>query len=370
MEKNNVEKKKSFSFFVGVIIVIVLIAVAVYFLFFFGKGPVSTTPVATNAPIHVVVDSGKVTVDNTDANPVKVNGSVTVNNTIDNPVNVKEVNSCCGGDCKKNTCSVAKTATVQKEVVYVATPPACTSVCTFGAKQCVGNQVQTCGLMGSCYNWQATQNCASNEYCSNGSCVRNQQVENRCYNNDVYKYVDGSMVDLVENCGINTFEEERCNGSDLQRKHVERGCENSSCYSRVTWKYQESCSYGCSGNRCSRRSSQSTVAAAQPVTVNVTVNVSQSQAQTQSQPVATQQQVTQESHTGTSFSVPVDQNLASSCTATGTCGSFTPSVGSCTGANCTSWNPPASDCTVTGTCGTFTPGTGASGGTIVPPPTN
>jgi len=369
---NDTEKKKksfSFGFLVGAIIIIALIAAVIYFAFFRGKNQVSTTPVATNAPIHVIVDGGNITVDNTKANPVPIEGNVIVDNPVDKPVNVKEVDSCCGNGCEnKKPCSGKREEYVpaQKQATYIPAPvPTCTSVCTFGAKQCVGNQVQSCGLVGSCYNWQATQNCGSNERCSNGSCIRNQVVENRCYNNDVYKYVDGSMVDRVEDCGRNTYEEERCNGSDLQRKYVERGCESASCYSRVTWKYQESCSYGCSGNRCSsQQSSQSTVAAT-PTTVNVTVNVSQSQTQTQSQPVATQQQVTQEPHTGTGFSVPVDQNLT--CTATGTCGTFSVPVGACTGTNCTSWNPPASDCTVTGTCGTFvTP----VGGSIIQPPAN
>jgi hypothetical protein len=366
MEKNENEKKKSFSGRLVVAIVIILLVGAVVYFWLNSKNQVSTTPVATNAPLQVVVVGGKITVDNTDANPIPVKGKVTIDNTADNPVNV----SCCGnGNCEdKKPCSAKKEAYVpaQKQAYIPAPTPTCISACTFGAKQCVGSQVQTCGLEGACYKWQATQNCASNEYCSSGSCIRQQQrTENRCYNGDVYEYVNGAMGRLVQDCGNSTYEETyRCDGSDtLQRKYVERGCENSSCYSRTTWRYQDSCSYGCNGNRCSsQQSSQSTVAAT-PTTVNVTVNVSQSQTQSQ-QPVATTQQpIAQESHTGTSFSAPVDQNLASNCATTGTCGAFTVPVGTCTGANCGTFTPPTG-CTG-GNCGTFVP---PVGGSIVAPP--
>jgi len=110
---------------------------------------------------------------------------------------------------------------------------------------------------GSCYNWtewKDIEDCESTSYgpwgnycssddvwkkrtithgfCSGGSCTTNTSTQN----------------ELVEDCGESSWvdpAEYRCSGSWKQRKWINRGCLDASCYATSEWKNEQNCAETC-----------------------------------------------------------------------------------------------------------------------------
>lgn len=65
-----------------------------------------------------------------------------------------------------------------------------------------------------------------------------------CFDNDVYwANPCGEIEDLYEDCGESEWTNEyKCSGNILQRKWIEKGCQNAQCFSIEKWKDYKDCS--------------------------------------------------------------------------------------------------------------------------------
>jgi len=77
----------------------------------------------------------------------------------------------------------------------------------------------------------------------------------QCYNNDVYWYDScGNREEKAEECGESSWTNDyRCSGNWVQRKYVERGCQNAQCYEKEKWINYQNCEEEgkvCQDGRC------------------------------------------------------------------------------------------------------------------------
>jgi len=77
----------------------------------------------------------------------------------------------------------------------------------------------------------------------------------QCYNNDVYWYDScGNREEKAEECGESSWTNDyRCSGNWVQRKYIERGCQNAQCYEKEKWINYQNCEEEgkvCQDGRC------------------------------------------------------------------------------------------------------------------------
>lgn len=116
--------------------------------------------------------------------------------------------------------------------------------------------------------WRTIENCSFR--CG---CIQ-KRTEKRCWNGDIWSYSNGERQEKIEECGgHNLSDEYRYNGDRLERKRIERGCENSRCTSEVIWNLAERCDNGCSNNRCREREQEPATVPAAAVEQTTVVTV-------------------------------------------------------------------------------------------------
>jgi len=146
----------------------------------------------------------------------------------------------------------------------------CSDECSdYGQKSCYSNtQYQYCGNYDcdACLEFSSPYSCPSGQVCQgNGQCVDACTPHNyqQCYNNDVYWYDSCNIrEDKSSECGNSGWTGDyRCDSSRyLQRKWLDKGCSNASCYTTPDWRTQEDCgfdswtdNYQCSGDWVQRQ---------------------------------------------------------------------------------------------------------------------
>lgn len=121
--------------------------------------------------------------------------------------------------------------------------------------QCSGTWVQRQKVLkgcsgGSCYQntqWVNQTNCADQgKVCSNGQCITQctSHSYKQCHDSDVYWYDScHQKEEKYEDCGVSGWTTDyRCSDSRyLQRKWLDKGCSNASCFSNEDWRTQEDC---------------------------------------------------------------------------------------------------------------------------------
>ena len=189
-----------------------------------------------------------------------VENSTVKNQTVENQTVANQTVNCQS----VGTCGVVAS-------VQTYQPPSCTSNCAYaGQARCVaecltGDQREVCVRSGNCLVWQR-QDCASGYYCDNGSCrarVIATVTEKKCYNGDVWNYVNGIRQGLVEDCGRTEYfsgsSYYRCSGNYREWKEkIERSCVQpfggqAYCHAEEVWRVVESCPYGCENSMCKQK---------------------------------------------------------------------------------------------------------------------
>ena len=101
----------------------------------------------------------------------------------------------------------------------------------------------TCGN-GKCESGENPYNCCIDCYLGH--------FEKRCFDNDVYWYdCFGHRKDKAQECGDSGWSNEyRCFGNWVQRKYLNRGCSNNSCYFSEEWRDYQYCSNYCANGKC------------------------------------------------------------------------------------------------------------------------
>ncbi|MBU3964322.1 hypothetical protein KJ562_01140, partial [Patescibacteria group bacterium] len=146
-------------------------------------------------------------------------------------------------------------------------PTGCTDECSYyGQKTCASNtSYKTCGNYDcdTCLEWSSITSCGAGKVCQNGNCVVECTTHNykSCNDNDVYWYNScNAREDKSSECGDDGWTSDyQCSGNILQRKWLDKGCSNASCFSNASWKTSQDCgsdswtnNYRCSGDSIQR----------------------------------------------------------------------------------------------------------------------
>ena len=209
---------------------------------------------------------------------------------------------CSGGACYANSAwnNSANCAASGKVCSNADCVAICTNECAAGAKQCLGNGVQTCAMSGGCLGWGAAVACAAGQICGNGVCKAGcipktcgslgyecgsvsdgcgntlncgtcaggktcgsgkciadcvAHAGKKCVSGKLYWYDScNTREGLAEDCGSDSLTDSyRCDGNWTQRQTIIRGCNNDICVSVPVWNNIEECSSNgkiCSEGTC------------------------------------------------------------------------------------------------------------------------